>query len=84
MQGRKTRAIGVDGEHRATAPIAASRRCPVQRVARYKQFGLRISSITPSEIMQGRKRRAIGVDREHRAVARTAATFCRPVKEVTR
>ena len=34
MQGRKTRAIGVDGEHRAIAISAAIFRRPIQRVAR--------------------------------------------------
>ena len=34
MQGRKTRAIGVEGEHRAKARTAGIKRRPIQGVAR--------------------------------------------------
>ena len=95
MQGRKTRAIGMDGEHRPKARTAASARRPVQRVVRENQSGTRISSvavrvITVSiigscrETMKGRKTRAIGTDGEHRAPARAAALNGRPIQDVAR
>src|SRR5437667_10650448 len=43
MQGRKTRAIGVDREHRAIDRTAALLCHPIQSAARYNQSGLRPS-----------------------------------------
>src|SRR6266446_2620060 len=89
MQGGKTRAVAVDGEHRASAPTAARQRGPIQGVARQNQSGMRISSIavgisTRRKTMQGGKARPIGVDLEHCASARTAALRRSPVQGVAR
>src|SRR5207249_1951767 len=79
----ETRAIGVDGEHRALAQIAIIR--PIQSVARYNQTGRRISSAAAAaETVQGGKTQASSVDGEHRALARTAASIRRPKQSVAR
>jgi hypothetical protein len=86
MQVGKTRAIGVDGEHRATVVSrAAPRRGPIQGVPRYNQPGLRVGSVHPtSKVIQVGKTRAIGVDGEHRASARISAQSCSPIQGIAR
>src|SRR5438067_175825 len=86
MQVPKTRAIGVDDEHRSIARTAATIRRPVQVVARYNQSGIRIktSVAVASEAVQGGKARAIGVDLEYRARLRTAARNRCPIQGVAR
>ena len=84
MQVRKTRAIGVDGEHRAIARTAAIVAVPY-RVLPDKinpAFGesRRCWPCRGRETMQVRKTRAIGVDGEHRAIARTAAMTAVPYR----
>src|SRR6266404_5506837 len=94
MQVRKTRAIGVDGEQRATAPAVATIRCPIQGIARQNQPSNRIGSVSvsnsgtsetrASETMQVCETRAVGVDPEQRASARTTTIRCRPIKSLAR
>ena len=84
MQGRKTGAVGVDGEHGAVVWIAAANRRPIQRVSRENQSGGGISSVVAAETMQVREIHAIGVDGEDRAIVQTAATSRRPIQGVAR
>src|SRR5436190_592581 len=68
MQGRKPRAIRIDGEHRAPARTAATNRRSIQGVARYSQAAVGTNSVAAAcETMQVRKTSAIGVDGVHRA-----------------
>src|SRR5882724_10477882 len=88
MENRKTRAVGVDGEHVANAPRAAISRRPIEGVTRQNQARIRISSVGVNIIritdgrksMESPKTRAIGVDAEHRATARIAARSGSSVK----
>src|SRR5437764_1423293 len=95
MQIRETRAVGVEGEHRAVVETAAVVCCPIERVARQNESGKRISSVAVGiaartikggcrETVQGREARAIVVEGEHRANVRTAAVPCRPVERGSR
>ena len=85
VQDRKTRAIRVEGEDRATAICAAPRCRPIQGVARQNQSGTRKSSVAAaSETIQVRKARAVGADGEHRPPAPTASATRRPIKGVAR
>src|ERR1041385_3254383 len=56
MQVRKTRAIGVDCEHRAIARTAVTIRSPIQRFVRQNQSRKGISSVAASsKTIQGRE-----------------------------
>src|SRR5882762_4532527 len=90
MQGSKTRAIDVEGEHRAISKTAALVRRAIQGVARYNQSGIRNNSVAVRrrktrgcrKPMPGVKTRAIGVDPEHRAIVPNTATKRRPIQGV--
>src|SRR5260370_22231413 len=95
MQGRKTRAIDVDLEHRALSQAAALRGRSIQGVVRQNQTGKRKSSVAVGthtvrinanrrETMQVRKSRAIGVDGENSAFVRTAPLMSDPIQRVAR
>src|SRR2546427_815082 len=86
MQDRKTRAIAVDGVHRATARTAAIERRPIQGVARQNQSFFLIIRRPPRSTLftHATLSRSIGVDLERRATARTAATTRRPIQGVAR
>src|SRR5258705_394597 len=83
MQGRKTCAIGVDDEHRATAKAVVTALRPIQGVARQNQslVGVVVRNAC-RETMQGRKTRVIGVEGKQCAISRSATSNRCPVHGV--
>ena len=70
MERGKTRAVGVNGEQRATflgSQASTSRRRPIKCAARQNQTAIGITPGAVTEIMQVCKTCAIGVKGKHRA-----------------
>ncbi len=68
----KTRAIGINREHRAIPRTAACKRSPIQDVVRQNQTGLRVAadgSIVCTEIIKVRKTGAVSIDYEYGATS---------------
>ena len=92
IKAHKTSPIGIDLEHGAEAPNAASICRPIKGVARQDQSGPGINSINVgprrsrdgSENMKVRETRAIRIDGKDRPNAPAAAGSCRPIKGVAR